>query len=211
MIIVNFKNYKTGKRALELSKLIEKNLPNAIVCVSSLDVENISSRTKLKVFAQHLDSVEGKKSTGFLSANFLERDGGKGSLLNHSEHRISSGEIEKTIKEAEKFGLKIILCVENLHEVEKYKKFRPWAMAFEDKKLIGSGKSITEFESEDVRKFCELLKRTKIIPICGAGISTAEDVRAARKLGCRGVLIASAMADSPRKKVEKLLKEISII
>lgn len=33
MIIVNFKNYKTGKNVLELAKKIEKHLPKAIVAV----------------------------------------------------------------------------------------------------------------------------------------------------------------------------------
>ena len=42
--------------------------------------------------------------------------------------------------------------------------------------------------------------------LCGAGISTAEDVRASLKLGADGVLLASSVVKSPNP--EKALKEL---
>lgn len=209
MIIINFKNYKTGNSALKLAKKIQKFLPNSIVAVPALDIKTIAEKTKLKVFAQHVSCFHKGKSTGFIIPEFIKHDGALGSLLNHSEHRISKEEIKKTLSEAKKAKLKILLCVENLKEAKLYSKFKPWALAFEDKKLIGSGKSITSQKSSDVKAFAEFCKRKKIIPICGAGVSTAEDVKAAKSLGCKGVLIASAIADS--KNPKKLLKELSLL
>jgi len=59
---------------------------------------------------------------------------------------------------------------------------------------VGSGKPITKYKSQNVKKFSEMLKGTKIIPLCGAGISSKEDIIAAKKLGCKGVAIGSAIA-----------------
>ena len=89
------------------------------------------------------------------------------------------------------------------------KKLAPYAIAFEDPKLVGSGKSITQYRSSDVKKFAELFKNSKIIPLCGAGINSADDAKEAYALGCKGVLIASAIANV--NKPEKLLKEIAEI
>ena len=50
------------------------------------------------------------------------------------------------------------------------------------------------------------MKKTKILPLCGAGISTAEDVKEAYNLGCKGVLISSAIAKS--KNPIQLLKQL---
>jgi triosephosphate isomerase len=51
----------------------------------------------------------------------------------------------------------------------------------------------------------------KIIPLCGAGISTGEDVRAAIQLGAKGVLVASAvtLANNPKKVLEDMVKALS--
>jgi len=46
---------------------------------------------------------------------------------------------------------------------------------------------------------------------CGAGISTGEDLAAARELGASGVLLASgvAKADDPRAALEDLVEPLS--
>ena len=41
-----------------------------------------------------------------------------------------------------------------------------------------------------------MFKRNKTKAFCGAGISTASDIKEAKKLGCKGVLISSAIAKS---------------
>lgn len=212
MIVINFKNYKSGSSAIRLAGNIWKILPDAIVAAGAADIRQISSiYPKEKIFAQHVDFVEGKLSTGFLSAETLKSHGGKGSLLNHSEHRLTIELIRKTVKQMKKEKLKIILCAKDLEEAKSFISLAPDAIAFEDKKLIGSGKSITKYKSKAVEKFASTLKGTKIIPLCGAGISTAEDILAAYELGCKGVLIASAIASAPKQKVKKLLKEISAL
>ena len=208
-IIINFKNYIYGKKSLDLTNKIKKYLPNAIVVVSPIDVRSIEYYSKIQVFSQNVDLVKDNKSTGFINPSLLKYAKAKGTLLNHSEHKIPVKEIKEILKNCKKINLKVVVCAVNLREAKEIKKFKPYAIAFEDPKLISTGKSITKYNSENLKKFIDLLKGTKIIPICGAGISSIEDVREAKKLGCKGVLISSAIANS--KNPDKFLKELGHI
>ena len=209
MIIINFKNYKTEKKALKLAKAIEKYLPQAIVCPSTLDLELISQKTKLRTFAQHADFQEGDKTTGYNTLKSLKKAGAKGTLINHSEHQQSVSNIYKILIMSKKLNLKAIVCTPSLRNFKSIlnSKVKPFAIAFEDSSLISTGKSITKYNPKVLIKFIKIMKKTKIIPLCGAGISSADDVREAYKLGCKGVLIASAIANV--NKPEKSLKEIA--
>ncbi len=207
MIIINFKNYKRGKDALELARTIFLYANQAIVAVSSPYIKEISGNTGLKVYAQHVDYHEAGRSTGYVIPESIDENGAKGTLLNHSEHPLSIEVIKKTMKRCNERGLKVVICVKNITQAKKFKALNPYAMAFEDPKFIASGKSITSMEPDALSKFVKVLSDTNIIPICGAGISSGEDVKKAYEIGCKGVLIASAIADSHNP--EKILKEIS--
>jgi thiazole synthase ThiGH ThiG subunit len=58
-----------------------------------------------------------------------------------------------------------------------------------------------------VVKFVKSLENTGVIPLCGAGITGPADIKKAYELGCKGVIMASAVADVHNP--EKILKEIS--
>lgn len=209
MIVINFKNYLKGEQTIALAKQIEKYLPKAIIAVPTADIFEVTAETRLKTFAQHFDPAQKGKTTGFTTAEDIKEAGASGSLLNHSEHPLSLKQIKLTLERAEKSKLKIILCASSVEQARVFIRLKPYAIAFEDRKLIGSGKSITQYRSEEVRKFASLFKKSKVIPLCGAGINSADDVRAAKKLGCKGVLIASAIAAAPKAKAEAFLKDLS--
>jgi len=209
MIIINFKNYKIGQEALRLAKLIEKYLPRAIISPATIDIELISKNTKLKVFSQHADIQEGDKATGYNTLKSLKKAGVSGTLINHSEHPISISKMYIISLLSKKLKLKSVVCIPSLREMKPIlnnKKAKPYAIAFEDPKLISTGKSITKYNPKALLNFTKIMKKTKIIPICGAGISTAEDVKQAYALGCKGVLIASAIANA--KNPIPLLKQL---
>ena len=196
MIIVNFKNYKQGRDVLKLAKKIEKANTKIIVAVPPSYLGFVKFRTKLNVFAQHVDYHKKGKSTGFTIPEVVKNIGIKGSLLNHSEHKIPPKYLEKTIKRCDKLGLKIVVCASNFKEIKLLKKLKPWAIAFEDTKLIATKKSITKYDSKKIKEFVKILAETKIIPLCGAGIHSKEDYWEALALGCKGVLISSAVMKS---------------
>ena len=209
MIIINFKNYKTGFEALKLAKLIEEYIPKAIICPSTPDIEVIASKTKLAVFAQHADPQEGDKTTGYNTLKVLKKVGVKGTLINHSERPQSISNIYKLNIMSKKLNLNTIICTSSLRNMKSIlnnKKVKPYAIAFEDPKLISTGKSITKYNAMTLLNFINIMKKTKIIPLCGAGISTAEDVKQAYRLGCKGVLISSAIANV--KNPVNLLKKL---
>jgi len=209
MIIINFKNYKAGIEALKLAKQIEKYLPRAIIAVPTIEIETIAEKVKLRVIAQHADPQDSNRATGYNTLKALKGAGAKGTLINHSEHPLKIQDIYKTLLLSKKLKMKGIVCTSNLRGMKSILttlKLKPYAIAFEDSKLMGTGKSITKYESQDIKKFVAIMKKMKIIPVCGAGISKAEDVQQAYKLGCKGVLIASAIANV--KNPVPLLKEL---
>ncbi len=207
MILINFKNYVHGNKSLALAKKIQKHLPGAIVSVPATDLSRIKKETKLKVFAQHVDISDSNRATGFLTPETIKSAKVNGSLLNHSEHSLPYKQIKQSIELANKHKIKIVLCVPTIGQLKRFIPLKPWAMAFEDKKLVGTKKSITKYRKRKVKKFARILKSTNIIPLCGAGINSAKDVKAAKEFGCKGVLIASAIANS--KNPERFLKAIS--
>ncbi len=194
MIIINFKTYKQGKQVVNLAKKISKVDKKAILCVQAADIYPVSKSVINPVFAQHVDSKEKGRNTGYVLLESIKSEGGVGTLLNHSEHRISIKEIKEIINKCEKLGLKTIVFAGSLVETGKIKKLGPWAIAYEDPYLVGSGKSITQYQSKNVEKFAKMFKGSKIIPLCGAGMSSLEDIKSAKELGCKGVVIGSAIA-----------------
>jgi len=207
MIIINFKNYKAGKDVLALAKRIEKFSPKAICSVPTINIAEISKNTKLKLIAEHADSYWGERGTGYIVIESLKKEGVIGSLINHSEHKIKIEEIKNLIQRLKINKMKSIVCAGDIDSAWIIKSLNPDHIAFEDPDLIASGKSITSYNPQGVRDFVEMMKGSKSIPICGAGISTIDDVKEAIKLGCKGVLISSAIANS--KNPDKILKEIS--
>ena len=205
IIAINFKNYVYGKKALDLAKKIKKYLPKAIVCVPALDLKDIANKTKLQVFAQYVD--HSNTGTGHITPKAVKIAGGKGTLINHFEHKENYKIFNLVLGDLEEAKLRTIACASAVWEAKILAKYKPWAIAYEDPELIGTGKSVTKYNPKSIKEFVKNLKGTKIIPLCGAGINSKEDVMEAKKLGCKGVLIASAIANS--KNPEKILREIS--
>lgn len=206
IIVINFKNYKKGEGVLNLARKINKVLGKAIVAVPTSEIKEVSKKTNLKVYAQHIDFQSGNKNTGYILPELIKSDGAKGTLINHSEHKLSIKEIEKSVLRCKKLNLKTIVFAGSKSEYKKIKNFKPTAISYEDENLISSGKSITKSQPEKIREFTNILKKTKIIPLCGAGIHSLDDCIEAKNLGCNGVVISSAIANS--KNPEILLREL---
>lgn len=213
-IVVNFKTYKQGRAALKLAKQIQKADKNILVAVQPSDLYEISRATSLKVYVQHVDFQKPGRATGFILPEAVKEDRAKGTLLNHSEHPLKFRILKKTLKRCKQTGLKAIICVSALKQAKKVLKFNPLGVAFEVPELIGTGRAISKFQPDSVKNFAKIVKlynkkhKAKIKALCGAGISTPEDVHSALNLGCHGVLIASAVTKSktPGKLLRKMLE-----
>lgn len=202
-IVINLKTYRQGDKVRQLVHAIERANEKAIVCVQATDLYKVVKDTKLRVFAQHVDPFKAGRNTGYVIIDDIKAQGVRGSLLNHSEHKIPLNEIKETINLCRKNNLKIIACASSISEVKDLIPLNPWAIAYEDPELISTGKSITQYDSESVVKFAKILENTRIISLCGAGISNKEDIIKAEELGCKGVLISSAIAKNGKVDILK--------
>lgn len=216
-IIVNFKTYEqaTGSRAESLAKMHEKvreeSGADVMVAVQNADIHRVSSSVSIPVLAQHADPVSYGSNTGHDMPECLKENGAWGVLINHSEDRMPMEEIKKTIERCKEAGLKTIVCAENTAEGKDIVKMLPDYIAFEDPELIGTGRSVSANAPESVKGFSDMVdsfnreEGKEVVPLCGAGISTGDDVRKSIELGMHGVLVASAItkAENP----ESVLRE----
>lgn len=212
MLIINFKNYKVGNEVIDLLRKIEIYYSRAIIAVPFIELKETiksTSSQNMQVIAQHVDYHELGRGTGFVLPESLINAGIKSTLLNHSEHKLKMTDIKKTVKRCNELDIKLIICASSVKEAIQLKSLNPYAIAYEDKKLISTGKSITEHNPLEIKKFVESLKDTNIIPLCGAGISKGEDIAQALSLGCKGVLVSSVVAHS--QSPETFLKEAASI
>jgi triosephosphate isomerase (TIM) len=201
MIIVNFKTYveSTGKRAVELAKQAEKAAKetgaNIVVAPQLVDLAKIAEEVEIPVFAQHIDAIKPGSSTGHVLVEAVKEAGAVGTLINHSERQLRLIDIDVIIALAKEKGLVSCVCANNPSVSAAVAAMHPDITSVEPPELIGSGISVSKSKPEVVTDTVKLVQRVdpKMTILCGAGISTAEDVSIALKLGTRGVLVASGI------------------
>jgi len=118
--------------------------------------------------------------------------------------------LKKTVELCKTIGLKVMICAPSVQQAKEFMSLEPDYIAFEEPTLISTGKSISQMQSEDVKQFANMFKDSKIVPLCGAGVSTGDDLKKALQLGTQGALIASAVANSqtPEKVLSEFAKEL---
>ncbi len=203
LIVINFKTYQQGKKAIALAKKIEKVDKNIIVGVQASDIYEIAKATKLRVYSQHLDFFKPGKHTGSILPEAIKKDRAKGTFLNHSEHPLKFSVLKKTIKRCKNLNLKTAVFAKNLTEAKKIKKLKPDYLIIEPPELVGGKVSVSKAKPDLIEKIAKELKTKFIV---GAGIHNKEDVKIAMKLGASGIAISSAItkAKNPEKKLREL-------
>lgn len=212
ILLINTKAYKqgTGEKAVKLAKICKKLSKTAkceiILSVQPSDIPGASRHAK--TFAQHVDGVEPGSHTGHVLPESVKLAGAKGTLLNHSERRIDFKQIRLALERARANKLAVVVCVPYTVMVRKVAKMRPDFIAIEPPELIGSGIPVSKAKPYVVSKAVEIAKKAKprVPVLCGAGISSGDDVKAALKLGAEGVLLASSVVKAADQ--EKAIKDI---
>ena len=215
MILVNFKGYSEsiGRKGLELARHIERASQETGVCLAVapqyVDIRLIAEETKLPVFSQHIDPVPPEKNTGAVVPESVYEAGAVGTLINHSERRLELATIDECIRRARRIGLVSLVCTNNPEVSLAAAALSPDIVAYEPPELIGTGVPVSKAQPEAVTSALNLVRRTApFLPVlCGAGISTAEDVRIALELGTKGVLLASGVVKA--KDPYRLLSEMA--
>lgn len=215
LLVINFKNYLSaqGESALELAKAAERVAKRTgkeiIVSPPAPALFYVARYVSIPVLAQHCEPIEYEASTGYLPVKFLSSNGLRGSILNHSEHKLSLGQLSLTIKKLKEERLLSLACASDEKEAEEVAGLAPDILAVEPPELIGSGRAVSKVSPDVVRNSVQAVKRVNanVEVICGAGISSAEDVKLAIKLGARGVLVASAIVKAMDR--ERMIEEMA--
>ena len=218
LIVLNMKSYQesSGENGLNLAKICEEvareNGVSIVVCPQQVDLTYICKNVTIPCLAQHIDPIESGGYTGWISPISAKNSGIKGSLINHSEHRMILADIDLLIRRLRPLDLISIVCTNNEATSRAVAELRPDFVAIEPPELIGTGVSVSSAQPEVVSGTVNSVKSidSDIKVLCGAGISNGIDVRSAIDLGTDGVLLASGVVKAKDQR-EALLDLISLI
>ncbi|MBI5046730.1 triose-phosphate isomerase, partial [Candidatus Micrarchaeota archaeon] len=207
MIVLNLKTYE---ESIEKS-LLFTDIASEIVAETGLRIIVAPPAPYLReaaerfsdIFAQHTDSEMPGAHTGTIPPELLKKLGVRGSILNHSEKKLTIGSVKTTIQRLHSQGLESLVCAATTNEASALAASTPTFIAVEPPELIGKGVSVSKAKPEIIVNSVRAIKDVnhKITVLCGAGVSNKQDVKTAIELGSQGVLLASAFvkSDDPKK------------
>lgn len=208
LILINFKTYleASGDRAFALAGMAEDVSGETGVCIGLapqfVDIYRLASSFTMPIFAQHVDPVTPGKFTGRVLPESIKAAGAVGTFLNHSENRMRLTDIEKAIRRSREVGLTTAVFANNAAVAAAVAALKPDMVLVEPPELIGTGVPVSKAKPEVITDTIERVKRIDpdLPVLCGAGISSGEDIYAAMKLGSSGVAAASGVvkAKDPR-------------
>ena len=214
MFIINCKNYEeiSGdkiKKFIKIAEQVSKKYKVKIAISPPQHLIGLVANSSIPILAQHIDDSKIGSTTGYIIPELLKKSKVKGSLINHSEHRISSKEIEKLVVKLKELKMISIVCVKDVAEVKKYLKINPDFIAIEPPELIGSGKAISTEKPDLIQKAARIVNdsKNKTKLLCGAGIVSGEDVAKSIELGSKGILVASGIIKA--KNWNKIISEFA--
>ncbi|MEM0075453.1 MAG: triose-phosphate isomerase [Conexivisphaerales archaeon] len=218
VLVINFKNYTNlqGKGSLELAKSAQHAAKltnsNIVVAPPTPCLYFVSKSVDIPILAQHADAEKDEASTGKFPIFSLKANGAVGTILNHSERRLDMQTLSNSIQQLRELGLLSLVCTQDNLSAKEVAKFHPDAIAIEPPELIGTGRAVSKVSPAIVEEGVKSVKSVdpSIKVLCGAGITSADDVKAAVLLGAEGVLVASAVAkaESPREKIIELARSM---
>lgn len=216
LILINLKTYQqsTGSKAIELALIAEDVSRNTGVCIAvspqTIDLRPVINATSIPVFAQHIDPIEYGKNTGHNLPKAFVNAGCTGTLISHSERRLDLKSIDDTVKRAQEVKLFQVVCVDTIERGESVASYHPDSIAIEPPELIGTGIPVSKAQPGIIEGAVKSVKKvdSNVKVLCGAGITSGEDVSAALDLGAEGILVASGVvkADDPRIKILELAR-----
>ena len=169
--------------------------------------------TGVETWAQHVSPAEHGSHTGSTLAEAVADVGAVGTLINHSERRLKLADVDASLDAARRADLEAVVCANNPAQCGAAAALGPDAVAVEPPELIGGDVSVSQADPDVVTGAVESVEAVddSVSVLCGAGISTGEDLDAAGELGAEGVLLASgvAKADDPQKALSGLVEPMS--
>lgn len=218
IVILNYKTYleSSGLNALELAHDLQRAASESgvtmVAAPQAADIYRISEETSIPIFAQHIDAISPGGHTGSSLINTLIDAGISGTLINHSENRMKLADIDEVIKLCKENEIESCVCTNNIETSKAIAALAPVAVAVEPPELIGTGIPVSQAQPEIVEDTVKEVKaiNKKVKVLCGAGITTGDDMKAAMDLGADGVLLASGIikAENPKEALLDLVSKL---
>ena len=178
------------------------------------EIHPISHHFRIPVYAQHIDGVEPGAFTGHVTAAAVRHAGAVGTLVNHSERRLTLAGIEAAVKAARAARLESVVCTNNDPTTAAASALGPDYVAVEPPELIGSGISVCKADPGIIIRSVEAARKVnpQVKVLTGAGIQSGDCVKTALDLGTNGVLLASSVvkAEDPAKVLRDLVSLVSV-
>ena len=208
LVILNFKTYleSTGDKALQLAKALEQVAEetgvNMAAAPQGADLRKLSEEVNIPILAQHIDPVDAGGHTGSMLLECAKEAGASGTLINHSEQRMQLADIDMVVNKINTANMTSVVCTNNIPTSAAAAAMKPNFVAIEPPELIGSGIPVSQAEPKIVEGSVAAIKEvnSSVRVLCGAGISTGDDMKAALELGSEGVLLASGIILAPDPK-----------
>jgi triosephosphate isomerase len=200
-ILVNLKTFREGmgNRAHMIANAAQLVAHESGVTIgiapSTIDLHPICHHFAIPVYAQHVDGYEPGAHTGHITVDAIRMAGAAGSLVNHSERRLTLADIEVSIRALQVQKLIAVVCSNNEATSAAAAALAPEYVAIEPPELIGSGVSVSKANPEIIRRSVAAVHavNAKVKVLTGAGIQSGDCVRIAVDLGTDGVLLASSV------------------
>jgi triosephosphate isomerase len=213
-VLVNLKAYPCDPVAVaEAAHEVSQSTGVRIAIAPQAAHLSAVAETGVETWAQHVSPVAHGSHTGSTLAEAAADAGATGTLLNHSENRLKLADIDGSLDAADRTDLETIVCANNPDQIGAAAALGPDAVAVEPPELIGTGTPVSKADPDIVRDAVDAAAAVdeSVDVLCGAGISTGDDLESARELGASGVLLASgvAKADDPKAALEDLVEPVA--
>lgn len=208
VIVLNVKTYDQaiGEKAISIAKIMEEvgndTGVSMAIAVQATDIFRVRKEVSIPVWAEHIDPVTPGSHTGWTLSEAVKDAGAIGTLINHSEHRLTLAQIDACLTRAKETNLDTIVCTNNIATSKAAAALNPQFVAVEPPELIGGDISVTSADPDIVSGSVEAVKSVnkKVKVLCGAGVKNGKDVSKALELGSEGVLLASGVVKATDKK-----------
>jgi triosephosphate isomerase len=190
---IGLKGYAYGAEAVRLARAADRLSHELGVAVifdpQHVDIAAVARETRhLLVFAQHMDPVAVGRGAGYVLPEAIKEAGAVGTMLNHSERRMTLADINRAIRRADEVGLATMVCADSPEEAAAIAQLGTDIVLAEPPELIATSHSAATEMRGFVERAVEKVGRIDpdIIVMCGAGVQTPDDVAQMVSLGVGG-------------------------
>jgi triosephosphate isomerase len=211
---IGLKGYAWGAEAMRLARAADRIGEELGVSIvfdpQAVDIPAVARETRhLLVFAQHMDPVAAGRGAGYVLAEAIREAGAVGTMLNHSERRMTLADINRAIGRAREVGLATMVCADSPEEAAAVAMLGPEIVLAEPPELIATSRSAATEMRGFVERTVEMVARIDpgIIVMCGAGVQTPDDVAGMIGLGVGGTGSSSGIlrAADPVAQMEAMI------